>query len=245
MAIKSEFYHNLSKNNPQDILSILELPIKAMNDVLNCWYFWRGEAAAPLAALVVIMFTARQISHYKNSENFHFFQALDATDDSQVQPKLTKVPVSNNVLTLPPQPKLKTNNEQTKHEGNIYNNDPPKDDKCLELERRTPEGKDSDSLLESPLSEPNENSYTTDVNGKVTVHVVVTINGNGTLADLKKQRMQIRNNSGDVSNLSSPVNSIPDNDSAIGSATDVVRFTGETTQENVGYSKSKRCCVIQ
>lgn len=100
-------------------------------------------------------------------------------------------------------------------------------------------------MIESPLSDPNENSYTTDVNGKVTVHVVVTINGNGTLADLKKQRMQIRNNSGDVSTLSSPVNSIPDNDSITGPTTDVIRFTGETTHENVGDSKSKRCCVIQ
>ncbi|XP_044747546.1 protein phosphatase 1 regulatory inhibitor subunit 16B [Coccinella septempunctata] len=174
-------------------------------------------------------------------------KALDTTDDPQTQSKPPKVPISNNVLTLPAQPKLKTNNEQTKHEGNLIcnNNEPADADKSFELERRTPEGKDSDSLLESPIAESNENSYTTDVNGKVTVHVVVTINGNGTLADLKKQRMQIRNNSGDVSTLSSPVNSIPDNDSATVPTTDVVRFTGETTQENVGYSKSKRCCVIQ
>ncbi|KAL3275790.1 hypothetical protein HHI36_020534 [Cryptolaemus montrouzieri] len=163
-------------------------------------------------------------------------KTLDSLDDSQIQPKLPKVPVNNNVLPL------QTNNV---HEGNT-NNELARIEKPFEIEdRRAPEGKDSDSLMESPLSESKENSYTTDVNGKVTVHVVVTINGNGTLAELKKQRMQIRNNSGDVSTLSSPVNSIQDNESCLSPSSDVARFTGETTQENVGYTKSKRCCIIQ
>lgn len=93
----------------------------------------------------------------------------------------------------------------------------------------------------------NEKAYTTDVNGKVTVHVVVTINGNGTLADLKKQRMQIRNSASDVSSLTSPVNSIPDGEVVVPSSannTDIVRFTGET-DEAVDYSKSKGCCSVQ
>lgn len=114
-------------------------------------------------------------------------------------------------------------------------------------DRRAPEGKDNDSVAGRELMDGSkEKAYTTDVNGKVTVHVVVTINGNGTLADLKKQRMQIRNSASDVSSLSSPVNSIPDGDVAPSTAnnTDIVRFTGET-DEAVDYSKSKGCCSVQ
>ena len=121
----------------------------------------------------------------------------------------------------------------------------PSDSTALQVfeNRKAPEGKDNDSLLES-LVDTKENSYTTDVNGKVTVHVVVTINGNGTLADLKKQRMQIRNNSSDVNSITSPLGSITD-ESSPSPVADIVRFTGETAEESVGYSKSKRCCVIQ
>ncbi|KAB0796221.1 hypothetical protein PPYR_10282 [Photinus pyralis] len=113
--------------------------------------------------------------------------------------------------------------------------------------RKGPEGKDNDSLENGELIDTkNETTYTTDVNGKVTVvHVVVTINGNGTLADLKKQRMQIRNSSSDVNSLTSPVSGLPDNESIpTSSSNDIHRFTGHT-DEIVGYSKSKRCCVIQ
>ncbi|CAG9769283.1 unnamed protein product [Ceutorhynchus assimilis] len=124
------------------------------------------------------------------------------------------------------------------------------------LDRRDPEGRDNESMLDNnSILDSKGKSYTTDVNGKVTVHVVVTINGNGTLADLKKQRMQIRNSSNDVSfsndiSLTSPVGSVDldENDSIIspnGNPTDVIRFTGDTTLENVDYGKSKRCCVIQ
>lgn len=128
------------------------------------------------------------------------------------------------------------------------NNDRTLPDLALE-DRRAPEGKDNDSVdnSESMESKNEATTYTTDVNGKVTVvHVVVTINGNGTLADLKKQRMQIRNSSGDVTSLSSPVSTLPDPDSLASPtvSTDIVRFTGDT-DEIVGYSKSKRCCVIQ
>ncbi|CAH0546464.1 unnamed protein product [Brassicogethes aeneus] len=109
--------------------------------------------------------------------------------------------------------------------------------------RSAPEGKDDDSLMESSIMDTKENTYT-DVNGKVTVHVVVTINGNGTLADLKKQRSQIRNNSSDVASLTSPLGSVSENDSVTPSS-DIIRFTGTTTEENVEYAKPKRCCCIQ
>lgn len=112
-------------------------------------------------------------------------------------------------------------------------------------DRRAPEGKDDDSVFDNQLMDSNEKTYTTDVNGKVTVHVVVTINGNGTLADLKKQRMQIRNSSNDVNSIASPVGSITETESNVAPSTDIVRFTGNTTEENIEYSKPKRCCVIQ
>lgn len=112
-------------------------------------------------------------------------------------------------------------------------------------DRRAPEGKDDDSVLDSQLVDTNEKTYTTDVNGKVTVHVVVTINGNGTLADLKKQRMQIRNSSNDVNSIASPVGSVTETESNLSPSTDIVRFTGNTTEENIEYSKPKRCCIIQ
>lgn len=113
-------------------------------------------------------------------------------------------------------------------------------------DRRAPEGKDNDSMTDHELIDgSNEKAYTTDVNGKVTVHVVVTINGNGTLADLKKQRMQIRNSASDVSSLTSPVSSIPDGEvPPATNNTDIIRFTGET-EEAVDYSKSKGCCSVQ
>lgn len=111
-------------------------------------------------------------------------------------------------------------------------------------DRRAPEGKDHDSDIENQSGDSSEKTYTTDVNGKVTVHVVVTINGNGTLADLKKQRMQIRNSSNDVNSISSPIGSISENDSNISPAVDIARFTGHTTEENIEYSKPKRCCII-
>lgn len=164
---------------------------------------------------------------------------LENMDDSKAQ-KLPKIPINNNVLTL------STQQQNNQIETNDLRNIRTEGNEIFQLEgRRAPEGQDNEIELESPMSESKENTYTTDVNGKVTVHVVVTINGNGTLADLKKQRMQIRNSSGDVSNFSSPINGVPDNDSSLSPSAEVVKFSGETTQETVGYSKSKRCCVIQ
>lgn len=119
-------------------------------------------------------------------------------------------------------------------------------------DRKAPEGKDNDSYTENELVEcKNGQTISTDVNGKVTVvHVVVTINGNGTLADLKKQRMQIRNSSGstsDVNSLQSPISTISDGEIAANqplSSSDLARFTGET-EDVVEYQKPKRCCVVQ
>lgn len=124
--------------------------------------------------------------------------------------------------------------------------------------RRPPEGKDnSDSGSTAPIVGnevvecKNEELYSTDVNNKVTVvHVVVTINGNGTLADLKKQRMQIRNNSAaDVTSLNSPSQPGGDGDSIATTTTpasnDFLKFTGDT-EDVVGYHRSPfGCCTIQ
>lgn len=118
----------------------------------------------------------------------------------------------------------------------------PSESNALQIfeNRKAPEGKDNDSIVENHVMESKD---LIDVNGKVTVHVVVTINGNGTLADLKKQRMQIRNSSSDANSVTSPLGSITD-DSNVSPIADIHRFTGEATEENVGYAKSKRCCII-
>lgn len=121
--------------------------------------------------------------------------------------------------------------------------------------RRGPEGKDNEQELHgngngvvvkySPPSGGGSGQTSPDVNGKVTVvHVVVTINGNGTLADLKKQRAQIRSNNGDVSGVNSPINSITDVSNNTLVSSDLLRFTGDTADDNMQYSKPKRCCII-
>lgn len=130
----------------------------------------------------------------------------------------------------------------------LINNDTSLETATLE-DRKAPEGKDNDSYTETEIVDcKNGQTITTDVNGKVTVvHVVVTINGNGTLADLKRQRMQIRNSTSDVNSLTSPVSTISDGEivtSTQPSNTDLIKFTGET-DDAVEYSKPKRCCVIQ
>lgn len=81
-------------------------------------------------------------------------------------------------------------------------------------------------------------SYVTGGNGNINIHVSVTINA-GTLADLKKQRSQIRNSSPDgmVTGLS-PVSSV-----ASSPMPSVQRFTGDT-DDVVGDPRPKRCCSI-
>ena len=75
-------------------------------------------------------------------------------------------------------------------------------------------------------------------NGNINIHVSVTINA-GTLADLKKQRSQIRNNSPDGMNSGlSPVSSVTSSPIPA-----VQRFTGDT-EDVIGDPRPKRCCVI-
>lgn len=111
--------------------------------------------------------------------------------------------------------------------------------------RKAPEGKDNDSLIESSESKDGqkESTYTTDANGKINVTVFVTING--TLADLKKQRAQIRNSSTELNSITTPISSLPESDSGLStSPLSVHRFSGNTG-DVVGDTRSKRCCVIQ
>ncbi|XP_034831044.1 protein phosphatase 1 regulatory subunit 16A isoform X1 [Maniola hyperantus] len=107
------------------------------------------------------------------------------------------------------------------------------------------------------IAEGGTATYTTDNNGKINVHVTVMINA-GTLADLKKQRAQIRTNGSPVENslnstTNPSLNSIPEGkpDTQIqispptltpGTAI-VPRFSGNTS-EVVGDTKSRRCCII-
>lgn len=121
--------------------------------------------------------------------------------------------------------------------------------------RKPPEGKDNSDgsngdLVGTEVIEcKNEEIYSTDANNKVTVvHVVVTINGNGTLADLKKQRMQIRNSSSaDVSNLNSPASTIETESITSPPNTDFLKLAGDT-DDVVGYNMNRSpfgCCTIQ
>ncbi|XP_044735062.1 protein phosphatase 1 regulatory subunit 16A [Chrysoperla carnea] len=135
----------------------------------------------------------------------------------------------------------------------------------LSKDRDAPDGKANDSLSNDGgdvTDLPTETSYTTDNNGKINVTVTVTINA-GTLADLKKQRAQIRNSSPDINSLPmSPtlssnapseilvtaVNNNNDDNIHISPVSSnnssVQKFCGNTG-EVVGDVKSKRCCIIQ
>lgn len=137
------------------------------------------------------------------------------------------------------------NNHITDSENNEQNSSTITASNEVIEDRRAPDGKDNDSVLDNQLMDTKEKTYTTDVNGKVTVHVVVTINGNGTLADLKNQRKQIRDSSNDLNSFASPGGSILETESNSSPTTDIIRFTGTTTDENIEYSKPKRCCIIQ
>ncbi|EFA08079.1 protein phosphatase 1 regulatory subunit 16A [Tribolium castaneum] len=177
-------------------------------------------------------------------------KGLTARRDAVEEARLRLQAENKGLDTSEPSPPIQppVNNNKSPPYSTNNNPEPVKEDStALQIieNRKAPEGKDNDSMLENHVMDTKENSYTTDVNGKVTVHVVVTINGNGTLADLKKQRMQIRNNSSDVNSITSPMGSITDETSPSPVTADIVRFTGETAEENVGYAKSKRCCVVQ
>uniref|UniRef100_A0A8D8RE00 Uncharacterized protein n=1 Tax=Cacopsylla melanoneura TaxID=428564 RepID=A0A8D8RE00_9HEMI len=85
---------------------------------------------------------------------------------------------------------------------------------------------------------PTETSYTTEENGKINIHVSVTINA-GTLAELKKQRAQSRTGTLGGSGMSSlgaaPLSSQPS----------VHRFAGNTEEDQViGDAKAGHCCRL-
>lgn len=149
-----------------------------------------------------------------------------------------------NVINTNNKPTI-NNNHITESENNEQNSSTNATNNEIIEYRRAPDGKDNDSVLDGQLMDTKEKTYTTDVNGKVTVHVVVTINGNGTLADLKNQRKQIRDSSNDLNSFTSPGGSILETESNSTPTADIIRFTGSTTDENIEYSKPKRCCIIQ
>ncbi|KAI5637121.1 protein phosphatase 1 regulatory inhibitor subunit 16B [Phthorimaea operculella] len=140
--------------------------------------------------------------------------------------------------------------------------------------RKAPEGQDNDSfktedaidgrkeVIVTPnqiaLADGGTATYTTDNNGKINVHVTVMINA-GTLADLKKQRAQIRTNGSPVeSSIASTnnhsLNSIPEvtkdmpvqlNPLSLSPSSGVVpRFSGNTSDVVGDTGKSHRCCII-
>lgn len=95
---------------------------------------------------------------------------------------------------------------------------------------------------------PTEAAYVTDTNGKINIHVSVTINA-GTLADLKKQRASIRN--GTVQSHSAAANAAGSNGNLLAAADAaglpppgcVKRFAGNTS-DVVEDARSRRCCII-
>lgn len=91
---------------------------------------------------------------------------------------------------------------------------------------------------------PTETTYSTEDNGKINIHVSVTINAS-TLAELKKQRAQHRNSSPDISLYPNYhqqiVPAIENGDSDIPA---VKRFAGNTGDHLVGDPRTTRCCVL-
>lgn len=81
-----------------------------------------------------------------------------------------------------------------------------------------------------------ETCYTTESDGKINIHVSVTINA-GTLAELKKQRAQTRAAAGLLSNSA-------DMPSDSGAAFN--RFAGNTEDVIVGdpLKTRRKCCII-
>jgi len=113
----------------------------------------------------------------------------------------------------------------------------------VSTERRAPEGQDN-GLDEEIRNDSKAGalglpaSCVTGGNGNINIHVSVTINA-GTLADLKKQRSQNRNNSPDgMTTGLSPMSSVTSSPMP-----SVQRFTGDT-DDVVGDGRSKRCCII-
>lgn len=91
---------------------------------------------------------------------------------------------------------------------------------------------------------PTETTYSTEDNGKINIHVSVTINAS-TLAELKKQRAQHRNSSPDISLYPSyHPQIVPSSDNADPEVSTVKRFAGNTGDHLVGDPRTTRCCVL-
>lgn len=100
------------------------------------------------------------------------------------------------------------------------------------------------------LDLPTETSYSTESNGKINIHVSVTINAS-TLAELKKQRAQHRHSSPDVSIAQalqqSPTSLASDKESLELEQVlaPVKRFAGNTgTDIVIGDPRNSRCCTL-
>lgn len=168
-----------------------------------------------------------------------FIQPVDIPD---VGVKIPSDLSTENSLDYSPTRSVKDRANNDKHDWEIVNGD-------MLLARREPEGKDDTSTVvnedskSSPVELPTEASYTTEGNGKINIHVSVTINA-GTLAELKKQRAQNRNSSPDVSVLqqqSSARSSLAGSD--LGSSS-VKRFAGNTGDNVIGDTRVRRCCIL-
>lgn len=87
--------------------------------------------------------------------------------------------------------------------------------------------------------------YSTEDNGKINIHVSVTINAS-TLAELKKQRAQHRNSSPDISMYPNfhPVVPAIENGGGDSDIPAVKRFAGNTGDQLVGDPHTTRCCVL-
>lgn len=91
---------------------------------------------------------------------------------------------------------------------------------------------------------PSGTSYNTDDNGKINIHVSVTINAS-TLAELKKQRAQNRNSSPDISFYPTFNQQIvPFTENTNSEVIPVKRYVGNTGDNLIGDPKSTRCCVV-
>ncbi|XP_050429744.1 protein phosphatase 1 regulatory subunit 16A [Adelges cooleyi] len=108
-------------------------------------------------------------------------------------------------------------------------------------ERHEPEGEnviieEKSQVEKVEVAPAAETCYTTESDGKINIHVSVTINA-GTLAELKKQRAQTRAATGSINNNAD----LPsDSESAFN------RFAGDTEDVIVGapLKARRKCCII-
>ncbi|XP_045520219.1 protein phosphatase 1 regulatory subunit 16A isoform X1 [Pieris brassicae] len=193
-------------------------------------------------------------NHSYESENVDYAVPKHSyrTEQDNYQPKITNPLFGVNAATHYSPAPIQTIQENDKYERALPNGI-----------RKAPEGQDNDGFKgedaldgrkdlipnQIAIADGSTATYTTDNNGKINVHVTVMINA-GTLADLKKQRAQIRTNGSPVeSNVTSnnhSLNSISEKQENLilsPSSVTVPRFSGHTS-DVVGDTKSHRCCII-